>query len=243
MRVKDVVSWNTILSGLHNAKDPHGVHQLLLQMRRDGFGPNEYTISIVLRAFLGTVLNVLVSQIHAFAIILALNSSVFVGSALMKGYANIGDRVAMASVFDEISAKDVSSWNALISSYVELGCLDEAQRVFDGMLERNVVSWTSLVNGYIRNRRVDKARSVFDKMSGKNVVSWTVMISGYVKNQRCFGTCPLDVEIRDSAQSVHIFKCAGCKCWLFFTYFRSASSLEHLKDWHTGGCDLVNVSC
>ncbi|KAM5558401.1 pentatricopeptide repeat-containing protein [Rosa sericea] len=185
MPLKDVVSWNTILSaGLHNTKDPHGVNQCFLQMRRDGFRPNEYTISIVLRAFLGTLLNVLVPQIHALAILSALNSTVFVGSALMKGYANIGDRVAMARVFDEISAKDVSSWNALISSYMELGCMHDAQRVFDGMPERNIVSWTSLVNGYIRNRRVNKARSVFNKMSAKNVVSWTVMISGYVKNQK-----------------------------------------------------------
>lgn len=217
MPVKDVVSWNTMLSGLQKAKNPHGVNKCFLQMRRDGFRPNEYTISIVLSAFLGTEFDVLVSQIHAVVVRLALNSTVFVGSALLKGYANVGDRVALVRVFDEISAKDVSSWNALVSSYMELGCTLEAQRVFDGMPERNTVSWTSLVNGYIRNERVSKARSVFNKMRETNVVSWTVMISGYVKNQKFVDALQLFLLMLKSGTLPNHFTfscvldaCAGC---------------------------------
>ncbi|KAM1061269.1 hypothetical protein FF1_025783 [Malus domestica] len=217
MPVRDVVSWNTMLSGLQKAKNPHGVNRCFLQMTRDGFRPNEYTVSIVLNAFLGTAFNVLVSQVHAVVVRLALNSSVFVGSALMKGYANAGNRVALSGVFDEISVKDVSSWNALVSSYMELGCIHEAQTVFDGMLERNVVSWTSLVNGYISNKRVNKARSVFDKMSEKNVVSWTVMISGYVRSHKFVDALDLFLLMLKSGTRPNHFTfssvldaCAGC---------------------------------
>ncbi|KAB1199890.1 hypothetical protein CJ030_MR0G010413 [Morella rubra] len=183
MPVKDLVSWNTMLSGLQRTRSPEGVYICLLKMGRVGLRPNEYTMSIVITAVLDSVFNVLVSQIHARAICLALKMSVFVGSALIRGYANLRDQVGLQRVFDEIAVKDVTSWNALVTGYMELGSVVEAQRVFDGMPERNVVSWTSLVNGYIGNQRINKARSVFNKMSERNVVSWTVMISGYVQNQ------------------------------------------------------------
>ena len=184
MPMKDVVSWNTMLSGLHKTKNPEGVYLWLLQMGRVGFRPNEYTVSIVISAVLDSVFNVLVSQFHARAVCLALNLGVFVGSALMRGYANVGDRVGLQRVFEDILVKDVTSWNALVSGYMELGCIVEAQGVFDVMPERNIVSWTSLVNGYIGNKKINEARSVFNKMSERNVVSWTVMISGYVQNQK-----------------------------------------------------------
>lgn len=184
MLVKDVVSWNTFLSGLRKSKNPRGVYICFLQMIRTGFRPNDYTISVVLSAVLKTEFIVLVPQIHVFVVkSLALHPSVFVGSALMVGYANLGDSVAMSIVFGEILERDVTSWNALVSGYMEMGYIKEAQRVFDAMPEKNIVSWTSLLKGYINNRMINKAQDVFNKMGEKNVVSWTAMINGYVQNR------------------------------------------------------------
>ncbi|KAF2325078.1 hypothetical protein GH714_022655 [Hevea brasiliensis] len=64
--------------------------------------------------------------------------------------------MALSRVFDEMSAKNITSWNALVSGYMELGCISEAQRVFDVMPEKNTVSWTILVNGYIANRKLTR---------------------------------------------------------------------------------------
>ncbi|KAG5055963.1 hypothetical protein JHK85_008473 [Glycine max] len=101
-----------------------------------------------------------------------------------RAYASLRDEEAFKRAFDDILAKDVTSWNALVSGYMEVGSMDDAQTTFDMMPERNIISWTTLVNGYIRNKRINKARSVFNKMSERNVVSWTAMISGYVQNKR-----------------------------------------------------------
>ncbi|PON61760.1 Tetratricopeptide-like helical domain containing protein [Parasponia andersonii] len=183
MPIKDVVSWNSMLLGLRKTKNPQRVCTCFLQMRRTSFSPNEYSISLVLSAVNNTEFNILVAQIHSFVVRAALNSSLFVGSALMRGYADVGDPVALSRVFDEILDKDISSWNALVSGYMKMGWMREAVRVFDAMPEKNIVSWTSLMNGYIDNKRINKARSIFNKMREKNVVSWTAMISGYVQNQ------------------------------------------------------------
>ncbi|XP_057965548.1 pentatricopeptide repeat-containing protein At4g02750-like [Malania oleifera] len=180
MPIRDVVSWNTILSGLH--KNPERVYQSFLQMLSVGVKPSQFTMSIAIAALSNTELTVLLPQLHVCIICLALNHNPHVGSALMKGYANVGDCIALRLVFDEILVKDIASWNALIMGYMELGCTGEAHRMFEEMPERDIVSWITLVKGYIANKNLNRARWVFNQMSKRNVVSWTVMISGYVHN-------------------------------------------------------------
>lgn len=218
---RDIVSWNTALSGLKRIKNPEGVHLCFLKMRRAGLKPNEFTMSILISALLDTVFNVLIQQIHASAISLALNSGVFVGSALMRGYVNVRDRVALGMVFDEISMKDVTSWNALVLGYIDLRDTDEAARVFGLMPEKNVVSWTTLVKGYISNGKISTARSVFDRMPDRNTVSWTVMISGYVQNGKFMDALRLFLSMLRSGTQPNQFTlstvleaCAGCSSLL-----------------------------
>ncbi|PKI44484.1 hypothetical protein CRG98_035119 [Punica granatum] len=183
---RDVASWNTILSGYHRARDQSRVYLLLRKMGRFGFFPNEYTISIVITAFLGSKFSSLVPQIHARVFHLGLGSSVFVASALMKGYANIRESTGLQRLFNELLMKDVSSWNTLISGCMEIGCIEDAERAFRTMPAKNSISWTSLLNGYIINGRIDKAQLVFETIqeSERNVYLWTVMISGYVKDKK-----------------------------------------------------------
>lgn len=218
---KDTVSWNIMLSGFQRTNNTNGLFQCFLQMGRAGFAPNDYTLSILLRAVIGTVFDAMVPQVHAQALHLGLNLDVFVGSSLIRGYASLRDKEALCQVFDDILVKNVTSWNALVSSYIELGSMDDAQRMFDLMPERNVISWTTLVNGYIRNKRINKAWSVFDGMSEKNVVSWTVMISGYVQNMRFMDALKLFLLMFKSGTRPNHFTfssvldaCAGCSSLL-----------------------------
>ncbi|KAL9671150.1 hypothetical protein QQ045_008716 [Rhodiola kirilowii] len=180
---RDVVSWNTLMAGFSKLKLTDKVYRYYKMFIRRGLKPTAFTISIVLTSALGTKYNALVPQLHARVVSLPLNMlSVHVGSALLRGYTDIGDVSALGKVFAEIMVKDVSSWNALIFGYTTLGLESEALRAFKSMPEKNIISWTTLVNGYLRNKDITKARDVFDKMVERNVVSWTVMISGYAQN-------------------------------------------------------------
>ncbi|XP_027352772.1 pentatricopeptide repeat-containing protein At4g02750-like [Abrus precatorius] len=221
MLLKDAVSWNIMLSGFHRTRNSDGLYHCFLQMGRAGVAPNDYTISTLLRAVIGTVLDFLVHQVHAQALHLGLNLNVFVGSSLIRAYASLREEDALKRVFDDILAKDVTSWNALVSGYMEVGNMVDAQTTFDVMPQRNIISWTSLVNGYIRNKRINKSRSVFNKMSEKNVVSWTVMISGYVQNRRFMDALKLFLLMFKSGTRPNHFTfssvldaCAGCSSLL-----------------------------
>nr|KYP71731.1 Pentatricopeptide repeat-containing protein At4g02750 family [Cajanus cajan] len=189
MPLKDVVSWNTMLSGFHRTSNSDGLYHCFLQMGRAGVPPDDYTISTFLRAVIT--------------------------------YASLREEEVFKRVFDDILAKNVTSWNALVSGYMEVGSMGDAQTTFDMMPQRNIISWTTLVNGYIRNNRINKARSVFDKMSERNVVSWTVMISGYVKSKRFMDALKLFVLMFKSGTRPNHFTfsslldaCAGCSSLL-----------------------------
>nr|XP_043625418.1 pentatricopeptide repeat-containing protein At4g02750-like [Erigeron canadensis] len=221
MPVKDVVSWNTMMSGLNKTKNPHKIYQLFLQMTRASETPNHTTFSIAISAFLNTY-NILVPQLHGLVLKLGLGSNVFVGSALMRGYTHLGDKMCLRRVFDDVFVKDVSTWNALVVGYMDLGFIDEAQNAFDMMPEVNVISWTTLVDGYIKNKKINQARSIFDSMPHKNVVSWTAMIKGYVQNESNNDAIELFILMIESGTCPNHFTystlldaCAGCSAFLF----------------------------
>ena len=214
---RDAVSWNIMLSGFQRTRDTQGLYQFFLQMGRAGVAPNDYTMSILVRAVMGTELDVLVQQLHALALHLGLNLNVFVGSALIRAYGSLRLKEALGRVFDDILMKDVTSWNALVSGYMEMGSVVDAQTTFDLMPDSNIISWTTLVNGYIKNKRINKARSVFNKMDERNVVSWTAMISGYVQNKRFMDALKLFLLMFKSGTRPNHFTfssvldaCAGC---------------------------------
>ncbi|KAK2968321.1 hypothetical protein RJ640_021710 [Escallonia rubra] len=214
---ENFVSWNAMLSGFHQVENPVGVYQCFLQMSRVGQTPNESTFATVISSFLNVTFNVLIPQLHGLIMCLGLNSSVFVGSALMRGYTHLENREFMCRVFDEILVKDVTTWNAFILGYMDLGLTVEAQRAFEMMPEKNIISWTTLVNGYITNWKLDKARSVFDEISNRNVVSWTAMIKGYVQHGRFLDALELFSVMLDSGTPPNHFTfssvlgaCAGC---------------------------------
>ncbi|XAR58361.1 hypothetical protein NMG60_11013735 [Bertholletia excelsa] len=221
MPVRNIVSWNTMLSGLRKIRNPEAIRHSFLQLRRDGLKPDEFTFSVTISALLKTAFNRLIPQLHCLVICLALNLNVYVGSALMRGYSDLKDHIALSQVFDEILAKDVSSWNALILGYMDLGLTREAQRAFELMPEKNIISWTTLVSGYINNKRLDEARSVFNEYHERNVVLWTAMIGGYVQCGRFIHALRLFLTMLRSGTRPNHFTfssaldaCAGCSSLL-----------------------------
>lgn len=181
MPERDVVSWNTWLSALQRNRDHVGIYRSYLQLQRSGLRPTGYTFSTVISSILGDVFKVLIPQLHAQIVSLGQNSCVFVGSALMRGYTNLGDHSALRCVFDDTLEKNVCIWNSLILGYMDLGLALEAQRAFNVMPQKDVVSWTTMIDGYLRNNQVERAQHSFDQMGDKNVVAWTAMISGFVR--------------------------------------------------------------
>lgn len=215
---RDLVSWNTMLSGFRHTNHPEKVYNCFLEMNNVGERPNELTLAVAISAFLETKFNILIPQLHCLVICSGLKLNVFVGSALMRGYIDLGNCEGMHRVFNEILVKDdVTPWNVLILGYMEFGLMSEAEEAFDVMPEKNLVTWSTLINGYIKNRNLGEARLIFDKICQKDVVSWSAMIKGYVQYGVFDKGLELFVLMLSSASRPNHFTfssvldaCAGC---------------------------------
>lgn len=79
-------------------------------------------------------------------------------------YAKLGMLVSARQVFDEMTLRDIPTWNALIAGYSRHGNMDGALEIFRQMPSRNVVSWTAMVSGYSQNGLYAKALRMFLEM-------------------------------------------------------------------------------
>ncbi|KAG8389588.1 hypothetical protein BUALT_Bualt02G0244700 [Buddleja alternifolia] len=217
MPKRDAVSWNTMLSGFRDAQNPQKAHQYFLQMIERGSMPDELTFAVLISAFLDTDFNVLIPQLHGLVMCLGLDLNIYLGSALMRGYIGLGDRLGFRRVFDEILVKDVVPCNVLILGYMEFGLISAAKKAFDEMPERNAHSWSILINGFMKNKEVNEARVVFDRMSEKDVVSWTAMMRGFVQCEKFMEALDLFVLMMNSPTRPNNYTfssvldaCSGC---------------------------------
>ncbi|XP_078163450.1 pentatricopeptide repeat (PPR) superfamily protein [Carex rostrata] len=105
---------------------------LFRRMRRLGILPNSFALVALLVNCLRRPNLSLGRQVHALAIKSCLNSSLHVTNALLGVYAKYDSYDIMLSLFDEMSERDTSSWNAILLGLVEERRYQEA---FDQFLK------------------------------------------------------------------------------------------------------------
>ncbi|KAM1543508.1 hypothetical protein ACFX15_012670 [Malus domestica] len=135
---RDLVSWNSMISGYCKMGCAGDAVQFFCEMRTDGFEPDERTLVTVLGACgdLGDLS--LGKWVEGFVVENKLEMNTYVGSALIGMYGKCGDLSSARRVFDSMKKKDVITWNAMISGYAQNGMSDEAMVLFDGMKEAGV---------------------------------------------------------------------------------------------------------
>ncbi|KAG8099141.1 hypothetical protein GUJ93_ZPchr0013g35674 [Zizania palustris] len=118
-RVRDVCSYNTILSAY---PDPGEALEFASWMLRSGeVRPDAVTCTVALSLAAGRREYFLVRQLHALACRLGLAADLFVSNALVTAYARGESLEEARRVFDEMSARDLVSWNALICGLAQDG--------------------------------------------------------------------------------------------------------------------------
>ncbi|CAH8344599.1 unnamed protein product [Eruca vesicaria subsp. sativa] len=136
MPERDIVSWNSMVSGFLAVGD--GVRSLVLfkEMLRCGFEPDRFSIISVLGACCYMDWSRMGKEIHCYAI---------------RSGVQAGD--------------DVMVLTSILDMYSRYGEVSYAERVFKGMRNRNVVAWNVMIGCYARNGRVVDAFLCFQKMS------------------------------------------------------------------------------
>ncbi|XP_027355390.1 pentatricopeptide repeat-containing protein At3g09040, mitochondrial [Abrus precatorius] len=136
--VCDVVAWNVMISG--HAKRAHYKETLSFfhQMRKHGIKSSRSTLASVLSAIASLAALDHGSLVHAEAIKLGFDSSMYVGSSLINMYGKCEMLDAARQVFDAISQKNMVVWNAMLGVYSQNGYLSNVMELFLDMMTRGV---------------------------------------------------------------------------------------------------------
>lgn len=113
---------------------------LFRRMRRLGIHINSFSLVALLTNCIRSPNPLLGRQVHALSIKSCLNSSLHVSNALLGMYAKFNGTDIMLSLFDEMSERDTSSWNAILLCLVEEKRYQEAYDQFFRM-QMDGISW------------------------------------------------------------------------------------------------------
>ncbi|KAK8579749.1 hypothetical protein V6N13_142924 [Hibiscus sabdariffa] len=132
---RDIVSWNSLISGYVGSGQFEDAINLLKDMLFQGYKPNIYTYSIILSVCSDIPAIEWGKQTHCCIIKPAFDSNVVVGSALIDMYAKCGVLNAARNVFDSLTSKNLVSWNTMLTGYAQHGYVREALDIY-GMMQR-----------------------------------------------------------------------------------------------------------
>ncbi|KAL5783232.1 hypothetical protein ACOSP7_008261 [Xanthoceras sorbifolium] len=126
--------------------------------------PDKFTFPFVIKSCAVLMCPFLAKQVHAHVCKFGPKSHSITENALMDMYTKCDDIGDAHKIFDEMTQRDVISWNSLISGHVRVGQMRKARALFDEMPYKTIVSWTAIISGYTRSGCYGNALDVFRKM-------------------------------------------------------------------------------
>lgn len=147
MDEKDMFSWNSIISVHQRCGDHYGTLKLFDRMLGNKVQPDLVTVTTVLPACTHLAALMHGREIHGYMIVNGLGKEgrnnefddVLLNNALMDMYAKCGSMRDAHMVFDNMTEKDVASWNIMITGYGMHGYGDEALDTFTRMRQAQLV--------------------------------------------------------------------------------------------------------
>ncbi|XP_021751958.1 pentatricopeptide repeat-containing protein At4g37170-like [Chenopodium quinoa] len=89
---------------------------------------------------------------------------IFISNRLMDMYVKCGSFRDAQKVFDEMSERDLCSWNTMIKGYAKIGKVENARKLFDEMPNRDGFSWTAMISCYVQHGRPKEALNLYREM-------------------------------------------------------------------------------
>ncbi|XP_068647133.1 pentatricopeptide repeat-containing protein At3g12770-like [Aristolochia californica] len=181
---KDVISWNSMLSGYSQNGNATDALSLFDAMLASGVKPNSVTALIAVSscAYLGSLCRG--RKIQDFIISSRMEIDTTLSNAIMDMYAKCGDLATAMQLFNSrpVNERDVSSWNVMLSGYGMHGHGRESLDLFSRMQEEGVrpnhITFTCLLSACSHAGLVEEGRKLFDDMGKK--LSVNPLVKHYV---------------------------------------------------------------
>ncbi|KNA20727.1 hypothetical protein SOVF_049460 [Spinacia oleracea] len=137
---RDVFLWNIILQGYSKHGPFADAWSYYVEMLVAGAAADQYTFPFMLKACGGAKEIKMGQVIHGQIVKSGFALDVFVGNALVAFYGKCEEVSSSREMFDEMSQRDIVSWNSMISAYVVNGRHNEGLELFHVMLNDETIS-------------------------------------------------------------------------------------------------------
>lgn len=153
MPCRDVVSWNAMLLGYTHMDQGEDALQLYSRMQKEGVAPNDKTYVNVLKACSilaasnartgcnGNSPKTCLETVRSVHLMVKKGKDeldVFLGNILVNVYAKCGSLEDARAVFENITRRDVVSWNVMILGYAQMDRSEEALHLYARMRRESV---------------------------------------------------------------------------------------------------------
>lgn len=168
---RNVVSCTSMIDGYVEIGQSGEALRILIESRRHGIEPNEFTFSSLIKACANQAALEQGSQLHAQVVKLNFDRDPFVSSVLVDMYGKCGTFDDSVQVFDALEEPTDIAWNSLISVYAQHGLGKEAVKVFSKMILKGVkpneITFISLLTACSHSGLVEEGVKYFYSMRTK----------------------------------------------------------------------------
>lgn len=187
MPQKDLVSWNSLISGYTSKGYWEEGLEIYYQARQTGILPDSFTVSSVLPACGGLVAVEAGQAVHCLVEKIGL-ADILVNNGLLSMYFKFSRNADAGRIFHEMVVRDAVSWNMAISGCYQLGLFTESIELFAQMTDKftpDMLTITSVLRACSHLGNLTFARSVHDWLNRRewdsDTIACNILIDMYAK--------------------------------------------------------------
>ncbi|XWS73535.1 hypothetical protein CRYUN_Cryun02cG0137800 [Craigia yunnanensis] len=161
---QDIVFWTSMITAFAEC-DPIEAFFLYRQLLRKDLTPDLYTFSIVLKVCAGFVTEKHALAIQSQVIKAGFEDETVLKNALIHAYARCGFIDLSKQVFEEMTCRDLVSWNSMLKAYGLHGKAKEALQLFPQMdVKPDIATFVALLSACSHSGLVEEGIRIFDSM-------------------------------------------------------------------------------
>lgn len=156
MPVRDVISWNTMISGYARDGKLSQARRLFEEAPvRDVFTWTSMVYAYVQNGKLDEARRTFDEMREKAAMSY---------NAMIAGYVQHKKMDMARELFETMPCRNAGSWNIMISGYGQNGDIAQARKLFDMMPRRDCVSWAAIIAGYAQTGHYEEAMKMLVKL-------------------------------------------------------------------------------
>lgn len=172
--VRDLVSFNTMMSGIAQVGKPHAALSLFRVMISSGLRPDQFTFVALSSACSGLSNHRLVKQIHNLVYrylgFVDCSSSAHLVGSVIDLYMKCGELEMAEKVFSTFkNVRSAAALSCMVSGYARAGKVELAKQIFDQVDDKDTVLWTAIISGYSQAGQYSEALELYKEMEGSGI--------------------------------------------------------------------------